>query len=140
MTLRRARKAIKSVDSSQLARMAKSRDMYVRCMVAKNHNTDSATLTLLARDEASTVRSAVAENPATPMNILRQMVENPPENGHYWGWEEMARRDDLSADVVEAFSTLGHPPCCSPVPAQPLAHALNMGPLSLVLLGRQVPI
>lgn len=108
VTLRRARKAIKSVDSSQLARMAKSRDSYVRCMVAENQNADSAVLAVLARDEASTVRSAVAKNPATPMEILRQMITNPPENGHYWGWEEIAKRDDLSAEVVEAFSRLEH--------------------------------
>lgn len=105
MALWRARQAIKSTSPGQLARMARSRDSYVRCMAAENVHTPATALAALARDEASTVRSAVAANPSTPQDVLLLMVTSAEPHAR-WGWTQIAGRDDLSPAVLEAFAGL----------------------------------
>lgn len=106
MSLWRARQAIKSTSPGQLARMAKSRDSYVRCMAAENIHTPTEALGLLARDEASTVRCAVAANPSTPQEVLLLMVVDAEAKGARWGWTRIAGREDLSPAVLAAFANL----------------------------------
>jgi very-short-patch-repair endonuclease len=75
-------------------------------MAAENIHTPAAALGLLARDEASTVRSAVAANPSTPQEVLLLMVVDVEAKGARWGWTQIAGRDDLSPAVLAAFANL----------------------------------
>lgn len=105
MALWRARQAIKSTSPGQLARMSKSRDSYVRCMAAENVHTPATALAALARDDASTVRRAVAANPSTPQDVLLLMITSAEPHAR-WGWTQIAGRTDLSPAVLEAFAGL----------------------------------
>lgn len=86
--------------------MAKSRDSYVRCMAAENIHTPPSALAILARDEASTVRRAVALNPTTPQDVLVHMIVDTAAKGASWGWVAIAGRQDLTPRVLEAFEQI----------------------------------
>ncbi len=54
--------------------MAKNCTMYVRELVAADERTTVETLTMLARDEAASVRSAVRKNPHTPEEVIKEII------------------------------------------------------------------
>lgn len=108
MMLWRAKQAIKSTSPSQLTRMAKSEDFYVRTMVAENPYTPANVLRTLARDEDSAVRGGVAKNPSTSTDVLISMVKES-ENSFGTILVDIAQRTDLSKDVLTAFSEISVP-------------------------------
>lgn len=106
---------------SVLQKLASHPDYRVRQAVARNHNTPLTTLTLLVQSEvmlsdeerlailnsgspaipkhvieSQLVSAATAENPNATMDLLKTLVQR----GHV---EDVARRKNLSKDVVEAF-------------------------------------
>jgi hypothetical protein len=57
--------------------LAKDEDSSVRSTVAENPNTPISVLEILAKDEDSDVRSGVANNPITPINSLMELLLEP---------------------------------------------------------------
>jgi very-short-patch-repair endonuclease len=73
MTIRKANKATSETDPDRLARMARSRDSWVRLKVASNPATTESTLRRLAADPDQGVRGAVAKHARTPPDVLRTL-------------------------------------------------------------------
>jgi very-short-patch-repair endonuclease len=123
MTIRKAGKAVRESDPTKLARMATSRDYYVRSMVADNSSTPVTTLRALAADPDDGVRGHVARNPRTPPDVLATLgdddsasvilglARNPAtpsttlhriinQHGYFYrALEEVARNDGASDEV-----------------------------------------
>ena len=99
-----AQRAVNATDQNKLTRLAKSRDEYVRIMVANNHSTPPTVLEQLARDQNRLVKQAVARNPSSPMSLLRDMVIADYKRSRYGVWSDIAGRNDLTREVLKAFS------------------------------------
>jgi hypothetical protein len=74
---------------------------YVRGLVAANANTPPAVLAVLARDSSTWVRRNVASNVNTPVSALVGLVDGVLGVG-----QDLAERDDLSADVLVLYPGL----------------------------------
>ena len=60
--------------------LAKDEDSSVRSSVAQNPNTPISVLELLAKDEDEYVRSSVAKNPKTPIAVLEHLAKDEEES------------------------------------------------------------
>jgi len=99
-----AQRAGNATDQNKLIRLSKSRDEKVRLMVARNQNTPPDVLYALARDEDKYVVEAIAQNPSSPMNLLRDMIFFDTARSRNGVWKNIANRKDLTPEVLNAFS------------------------------------
>ena len=76
--LKETRQAIASEvdDPKVLAVLAKDRESYVRCAVARNEYTPETALDKLANDMTDQVRWAVAENAKTSLGTLEKLADD----------------------------------------------------------------
>jgi very-short-patch-repair endonuclease len=108
-SFKKKEKAKNSTDPSELSKLAKSKDGYTRCLVAKNRHSPPDTLRALAIKETDLeerywqVLDAIAGHPSTPMDALIYMIKNPTVLGHYQYFKKGTNKK------VWTISRLRHP-------------------------------